>query len=124
MLQIAWLFGAAVTVLCIGLDMRRLRVNRVGLPMVGWLGISACVGPLAGAAYLIKRRSTRRTLIDAALALAGSADQPIHLRRTRLLALAHSGLLGRPILKACLAALELDSSDSPRPAMKDVSPSL
>lgn len=108
MFQIVWLSGVAVTVLGIALDMRRLRANRVGLPAAGWVFASACVGPVAGAAYLLLRRSARRALIDAAWALVGDANQPAHVRRERLIALERSGVLGVPIFRACLAVLDAE----------------
>ncbi|WP_247315224.1 hypothetical protein [Ralstonia pseudosolanacearum] len=110
MLQLVWLCSAAVTALVIVIDMRRLRANRVGLPPAGWAFASACVGPAAGALYLVQRRKARRHLINAAWALAGNASQPVHVRRARLIALARNGVLGKPILQACLAALEQESS--------------
>ena len=109
MFQLVWLSSAAVTAFAIVIDMRRLRANRVGLPAAGWAFASACVGPAAGVLYLIQRRKTRRYLIDAAWALAGNASQPVYVRRARLNALARSGVLGEPILQACLAALEQES---------------
>ncbi|OHU98945.1 hypothetical protein BLA34_18345 [Ralstonia solanacearum] len=108
MLQIIWLSGAAVTALGIVLDMRCLRANRVGLPASGWAVASACIGPVAGAAYLLQRRAARQALIGAAWALVGDANQPAHVRRERLIALERSGVLGAPIFRACLAALDAE----------------
>lgn len=108
MFQIVWLSGAAVTALGIVIDMRRLRANRVGLPAAGWAFASACIGPIAGAAYLLQRRAARQALIDAAWALVGDANQPAHVRRERLIALQRSGVLGAPIFRACLAVLDAE----------------
>lgn len=112
MFQIVWISSAAVTALGIVLDMHRLRANRVGLPTAAWVFVSACVGPVAGAAYLLQRRAARQALIDAAWELVGDTNQPAHMRRERLIALERSGVLGRPIFRACLAALEAETTDS------------
>lgn len=111
MFQIVWLSSATVTALGIVLDMRRLRANHVGLPAAGWVFASACVGPVAGAAYLLQRRAARQALIDAAWALVGDANQPAHVRRERLIALERSGVLGIPIFRACLAVLDAEIAD-------------
>ncbi|MCK4147586.1 hypothetical protein [Ralstonia pseudosolanacearum] len=111
MFQLVWLSGAAATALGIVLDMRRLRANRVGLPASAWVFASACVGPVAGAAYLLQRRVARQALIDAAWALVGDANQPAHVRRERLIALERSGVLGAPIFRACLAVLDAEVAD-------------
>ncbi|WP_104657411.1 hypothetical protein [Ralstonia insidiosa] len=111
MFQIVWLSGVAVTALAIVLDMRRLRANRVGLPAAGWVFAAACIGPVAGAAYLLKRGAARQGLIDAAWALVGDAHQPAHVRRERLIALERSGVLGVPIFQACLAVLDAEIAD-------------
>lgn len=111
MFQIAWLSSAAVTALGIVLDMHRLRANRVGLPTAGWVFASACVGPVAGAAYLLQRRAVRQALIDAAWELVGDANQPAHMRRERLIALERSGVLGKPIFRACLAVLDAEAAE-------------
>ncbi|UZF20934.1 hypothetical protein LG939_05550 [Ralstonia pseudosolanacearum] len=116
MLQVIWLCSAAVTAFAIVIDMRRLRANRVGLPAAGWVFASACVGPVAGALYLVRRRRMRRHLIAAAWALVGNASQSVYVRRARLTALARSGVLGEPILQACLAALEQEALASERVA--------
>ncbi|AMP36967.1 hypothetical protein [Ralstonia solanacearum] len=110
MFQLIWLSGVAATALGIVLDMRRLRANRVGLPAPAWVFASACIGPVAGAAYLLQRRAARRALIVAAWELVGDANQPAHVRRERLIALERSGVLGTPIFQACLAVLDAESS--------------
>ncbi|MCO5399739.1 hypothetical protein [Ralstonia soli] len=112
MFQLVWLSGAAATALGIVLDMRRLRANRVGLPASAWVCASACVGPVAGVAYLLQRRPARRALIDAAWELVGDANQPAHVRRERLIALEQAGVLGVPIFRACLAVLDAEATDS------------
>ncbi|MGA3845157.1 hypothetical protein ACI2S9_16625 [Ralstonia nicotianae] len=111
MFQLVWLSSAAATALGIVLDMRRLRANRVGLPASAWVFASACIGPVAGAAYLLQRRSARQALIEAAWALVGDAHQPAHVRRERLIALERSGVLGTPIFQACLAVLDAEVAD-------------
>ncbi|MFV8598092.1 hypothetical protein [Ralstonia pseudosolanacearum] len=112
MLQLIWLSGVVATALGIVLDMRRLRANRVGLPAAGWVFTTACIGPVAGAAYLLQRRAVRRALIHAAWELVGDANQPPHVRRERLIALERSGVLGAPIFRACLAVLNAEATDS------------
>ncbi|MBB6580929.1 hypothetical protein [Ralstonia solanacearum] len=114
MFQIVWLSGVAVTALGIVLDMRWLRANRVGLPAAIWVFVSACVGPVAGAAYLLQRRAAQRALIDATWKLVGDASQPTHVRRERLIALERSGVLGVPIFRACLAMLDAETIEPPR----------
>lgn len=111
MFQLVWLSSAAATALGIVLDMRRLRANRVGLPASAWVFASACIGPVAGAAYLLQRRVARQALIDAAWALVGDDHQPAHVRRERLIALERSGVLGAPIFQACLAVLDAEVAD-------------
>lgn len=118
MFQLVWLSCVAVTALGIVLDMRRLRANRVGLPASVWVFVSACIGPVAGVAYLLQRRAARRALIDAAWKLVGDASQPTHARRERLIALKCSGLLGVPIFRACLAVLDAETVE-PRMTAKE-----
>lgn len=112
MFQLIWLSGVAATALGIVLDMRRLRANRVGLPASAWVFASACIGPVAGVAYLLQRRAARRALIGAAWELVGDANQPAHVRRERLITLERSGVLGAPIFRACLAVLDAEATDS------------
>ncbi|CAM8819531.1 hypothetical protein NCW_03560 [Burkholderia pseudomallei] len=109
MFQLVWLSGATATALGIALDMHRLRTNRVGLRPIGWVVASACIGPIAGAAYLIRRQGARSALIEAAWQLVGDASHPVDVRRERLIALKRSGLLGAPIFQACLAALDAET---------------
>lgn len=106
MFQLVWLSGAAATALGIALDMHRLRVNRVGLRPLEWVVASACLGPIAGAVYLIRRQAARSALIEAVWQFVGDTSHPVDLRRERLIALRRSGLLGTPIFKACLAELD------------------
>ncbi|MFV8603315.1 hypothetical protein ACNRDG_03210 [Ralstonia pseudosolanacearum] len=112
MFQLVWLSGVAATALGIVLDMRRLRVNRVGLPASAWVFASACIGPVAGVAYLLQRQAARRALIGAAWELVGDANQSAHVRRERLITLERSGVLGAPIFRACLAVLDAEATDS------------
>ncbi|WP_439890848.1 hypothetical protein ACS7SF_17050 [Ralstonia sp. 25C] len=110
--QLIWVSSMVATAFGIALDMRRLRVHCVGLPASGWAFVSACIGPVAGAAYLLQRRGARRALISAAWELVGDAKQPVHVRRERLIALKHSGVLGVPIFRACLAVLDAETTGS------------
>ncbi|MFV8624983.1 hypothetical protein ACNREE_11065 [Ralstonia pseudosolanacearum] len=112
MFQLIWLSCVVATALGIVLDMRRLRANRVGFPAAVWVFASACIGPVAGAAYLLQRRAVRRALIHAAWELVGDANQPAHVRRERLIALERSGVLGVPIFRACLTVLDAEATDS------------
>ncbi|MGA4231777.1 hypothetical protein ACI2UN_08675 [Ralstonia nicotianae] len=112
MFQLVWLSSVVATALGIVLDMRRLRANRVGFSAAVWVFASACIGPVAGAAYLLQRRAVRRALINAAWELVGDANQPAHVRRERLIALERSGMLGAPIFRACLAVLDAEATDS------------
>lgn len=109
MLQLVWLSSATATALGIALDMHRLRANRVGLRPIGWVVASACIGPIAGAAYLIQRQAARSALIEAVWLLVGDASHPVDVRRARLIALERSGLLGAPIFQACLATLDAET---------------
>ncbi|WP_247539134.1 hypothetical protein [Ralstonia pseudosolanacearum] len=125
MFQLIWLSGVAVTALGIVLDMRRLRAHRVGFPAAGWVFASACIGPVAGAAYLLQRRVVWRALINAAWELVGDVNQPAQVRRERLIALERSGVLGVPIFRACLAVLDAEATDSlPVMAEEDTSRSM
>ncbi|MCK4118449.1 hypothetical protein ACI2UK_13455 [Ralstonia nicotianae] len=119
MLQIAWLSSAAAVALSIVLDMSRLRTNRVGLPAVCWIVVCACVGPLAGAAYLLRRRVVQRELMEAASELIGDASHPAQMRRERLIALERAGVLGAAICRACLAALEEEHEQQARNTTED-----
>lgn len=111
MLQLAWIAGALVTALGITLDMHRLRIGRVGIPLTGWIAASACIGPIAGIVYLFRRRAVRRALIEAVWALVGGPSQPVHARRARLRALERSGLLGTPIYRECSALLDAETAN-------------
>ncbi|WP_174825297.1 hypothetical protein [Paraburkholderia madseniana] len=112
MFQLVWLSGAVATALGIALDMHRLRANRVCLRPAGWIIAAACIGPLAGVAYLIQRRAARDALIDAVWQLVGDSSHPANMRRERLIALERSGLLGAPIFRACLTTLDTETGDA------------
>ncbi|MDF3081475.1 hypothetical protein [Burkholderia sola] len=109
MLQLVWLSSIAATALAIVFDMRRLRSARVGLGPTGWVVASVCAGPIAGAVYLLRRRSARAALVNAAWQLVGDATHPITVRRERLIALERGGVLGKPIFRTCLADLDAES---------------
>ncbi|RIV48801.1 hypothetical protein [Burkholderia pseudomallei] len=109
MFQLIWLSCSAAIAFGIALDMHRLRVNRVGLRPIGWIVVSACLGPIAGAAYLIWRQAARIALIEAVWQFVGDASHPVDVRRERLIALKRNGLLGAPIFRACLAALDAEA---------------
>ena len=104
--SLIWAAAAVITALGIALDMRGLRVNRVGLSLVGWLVVSACMGPVAGLAYLHQRPVARRELVTAVWALVGDSAVPVHVRRERLVGLRSNGTVGLPIYRACQSALD------------------
>ena len=87
------------------IDMQRLMANRIGLPRAGWVLASLCAGPLAGIIYCVFRQRAKRSLVNAVWRLVGDASQPLDIRRNRLLALRHSGLVGVSVFKTCLTIL-------------------
>ena len=101
-----WLTAASGVALWIALDMRRLRVNRVGVRLSLWVVACACTGPAAGLAYLVLRPAVRRTLVDAVWRAVGDTSIPLDVRRARLLELRRSGLVGEPVFRFCLRVLE------------------
>lgn len=101
-----WFVAAAATALGIALDMRRLRVNRIGTSRTGWAVACVCAGPLAAGAYLYQRKAAWRALIDAVWLAVGDASHPVHVRRQRLLALRETGVIGRRVFLACWDELE------------------
>ncbi|CAJ7491352.1 Uncharacterised protein [Burkholderia pseudomallei] len=103
-----WFAAAAATASGIALDMRRLRVNRVGTSLTGWAVACAVVGPLAGGVYLYQRRVAWRALVEAVWQAAGDRSQPVHVRRQRLLALRSTGVIGRHVFLACWEELHAD----------------
>lgn len=112
MFHLVWFTSAAMTALGIALDMHRLHANRVGLRPIGWVVASACVGPIAGVAYLIRRRAARAALIEAVWQFVGDTSHPADARRERLIALERSGLLGPLVFQACLAKLDAETGES------------
>ncbi|MCJ0765368.1 hypothetical protein [Variovorax terrae] len=105
LLIVFWILGAVLTALGIALDMHRMRVNSVGISLVGWLLATACLWPAAAVAYMWLRPAVRRRLINAVWRYVGDATQPMPLRRARLLTLWRSGLIGSSIFSACLKEL-------------------
>ncbi|AYQ43404.1 hypothetical protein BLA9940_00026 [Burkholderia aenigmatica] len=114
MFQLIWLGCAIATGCAIALDMHRLRAHSVGMTLGGWIVASVCTGPLAGVIYLSRRRTARRTLIDAAWTIVGDATVPVHVRRERLNTLERAGLLGASIYRECAAVLDTESSTAGR----------
>lgn len=96
-----WLLGALLAALAIFVDMRRLRVARVGLPVPAWMGVCLIAGPLAGVFYLYMRPAVRRRLIQTVWLYVGDDTHPIRMRRERLLTMRRSGLIGPAIHEAC-----------------------
>lgn len=108
MLATIWLALVAAVALGIGLDLGRLRTRRVGLSRVGWAVAALLVGPLAVAFYLPQRHKARAALVAATWTLVGDASQPVSIRLERLTALRQSELIGYPIYRACLRALDAE----------------
>lgn len=106
MLLEIWLLCAAGIAAAIALDMRRLVVNQIGVSRASWVALSLLFGPVAGATYLLLRRNAYRALVAAALSLIGDSSISVQTRRERLMALQRGGLIGQPILRACLAVLD------------------
>ncbi|MFM0042156.1 hypothetical protein [Paraburkholderia sediminicola] len=112
MLAVLWFAAAAATAVGISLDMRRLKVNRVGMSRIGWIVASACAGPFAASVYLYRRRTAWRALIDAVWQAIGDASQPLHVRRQRLMTLRNTGLIGGQVFLACWEQLEAEERHS------------
>ena len=102
----SWVVAAFITALAIAWDMRRLAVNRVGLPLVGWGVMALAFGVLAIPAYLRQRVIAKQRLISAAWAMAGGSNVEWGVRMRRLEGLHRVGLVGKPIYRACLKQLE------------------
>ena len=105
-LVIVWLSAAVPTALGIALDMRRLKVNQVGLPPRGWAVACVCASAFAVVPYLVLRRRVWRTLIDAAWHFVGDSSHTIDVRRKRLHALRRSGLIGDAAFRICSRTLD------------------
>lgn len=103
-----WALMAAVTTVCVVLDMQRLKVNRIVLPRAGWILASLCGGPLAGVIYCVLRRHAKRSLVRAVWQLVGDASQSLDVRREHLFALRRSGLVGMPVFRTCLETLDVE----------------
>jgi hypothetical protein len=88
--------------------MRRLAVNRVGLSAAGWTGVCLIAGVVAAVPFLMLRRRVFRALLNGAWALAGDEKYESAVRRDRLIALQRCGLVGEPVFRACLKALEIE----------------
>jgi hypothetical protein len=106
-LTVIWAFTVAGLAFAILWDMRRLMVHRAGLTRCGWVVCCLFVGPFGGLAYLLHRPVVRLKLIDAAWAMAGDASYPPEVRRQRLVAMRNARVIGRPIYRHCIRALEM-----------------
>ncbi|WP_180970491.1 hypothetical protein [Burkholderia sp. WAC0059] len=100
-IEAIWLVVAVGLALYIAADMAGLRVNRVGIRRPGWVIASLCTGPLAAAIYFVLRRRVRKTLISAVWRTVGDDTLPAPVRRERLQALRHHGLIGHSIYRVC-----------------------
>lgn len=107
--ETCWLLTASGIALGAVLDMRRLRINRIGgIGPRGWAVACLCVGPLAGALYLTLRRLASRQLADFVWRAIGDASHPATARRARLAALHRHGLVGGPVFRACQRVLDAE----------------
>lgn len=110
-----WLMGALAVAGAITWDMRRLRVNRVGLPSPAWWALCVPGWPLVILAYLVLRRKVRRQLVASVWHYVGDEHAAPSLRHTRLLALHRHGLVAESIFEECLQQIETDRSRSDGP---------
>jgi len=101
-----WLLTAVPVALGIAFDMRRLRVNRVGLSSWGWAAACVCASAFMVVPYLILRRRVWRKLIEAVWRFVGDSSYAIDVRRERLHALRASGLIGKAAFRACARTLD------------------
>lgn len=107
--EVFWLLAASAVATGVVCDMRRLVVNRIGgIGPRGWAIASLCAGPIAGVIYLAQRRIARRQLVDFVWQAVGDTSHPAAVRRERLMALYRYGLVGEPVLRACLRVLEVE----------------
>ena len=101
-----WLTAAAPAALGIAVDMRRLRVNRVGLSPPTWAVVCVLVSAFAVVPYVIQRRRVRRNLIDAAWQFVGDGSYALDVRRERLHTLRRCGLISEAAFQACAQTLD------------------
>ncbi len=121
-----WLTGALVVASAVSWDMRRLRVNRVGLNAPAWWALSVLGWPLVVPAYLLFRPKVRREVIASVWHYVGDANTPIAVRRRRLLALHRNEMVDDSIFEECLKQIDgLDpcSASSSAPTSSTASPS-
>lgn len=105
-LTMIWLITAVLAALGIAFDMRRLRVNRVGLSSWGWAAACIGVGALTVVPYVILRRRVLRKLIQAVWRFVGDSSYATDVRRERLHVLRASGLIGKAAFRACTRTLD------------------
>ncbi len=105
-----WLMGALAVAGAITWDMRRLRVNRVGLASPAWWALCVLGWPLVIPAYLVWRRKVRRQLVASVWHYVGDAGTPIAVRRRRLLALHRNEMVDDAIFEECRRQLDADDS--------------
>lgn len=105
-LMLVWLTAAVPAALGIALDMRRLKVNQVGLSLPGWAVVCMCASAFALVPYLILRRRIWRKLIDAAWRFVGDDSHAVEVRRVRLRTLRRSGLICDAAFRACTRTLD------------------
>lgn len=110
-LMMVWLFAAVPAALGIALDMRRLKVSKVGLPPPGWAVVCVCTSAFAVVPYLILRRHVWRKLIDATWRFVGDNSYAIDVRRERLHGLRRTGLIGDAAFRACMRTLDAATRD-------------
>lgn len=105
-LMMDWLAAAVPAALGIALDMRRLKVNQVGLSPPSWAVVCVCASAFAVVPYLILRRRVWRELIDATWHFVGDNSHAIDVRRKRLHALRRNGLIGDTAFRVCSRTLD------------------
>jgi hypothetical protein len=101
-----WSAGVVATIAVIRLDMKRLAARRVGVSLTSWAALCLCAWPLAGMAYLVRRRTAQEGLTQAAWQLVGDQSFPLHVRQERLITLRQTGLIGESLFLNCLQMLE------------------
>ena len=106
-----WLTAALLVAAAISWDMRRLRVNRVGLSAPAWWALCVLGWPLVVLAYLFIRPRVRREVIASVWHYVGDESTPASVRRRRLLALHRNEMVNDAIFEECLRQIDaLDGS--------------
>lgn len=107
-----WLTAALLVAAAISWDMRRLRVNRVGLSAPAWWALCVLGWPLVVPAYLLIRPKVRREVIASVWHYVGDESTPAPVRRRRLLALHRNEMVDDAIFDECLREIEAQDVES------------